>query len=464
MLVHNCRNTTDTLKIFKIYLPAFILWFVWHACFLAEVSAQEAVAADKEAHSSGEETASDHILTRRKDGFYLYTDEGAGFQMRLGGGLQVDYRYYTEEDREDNRFDIRRARLNLSGRLFHLLGYRVSYEFEGNEPQNLLDAYGEIGIYGPNVLRFGQFKVPFSLEWQTSYKNIFFAERSMGWFLDPRRDIGLGLHGDFFQDAVNYAVGVFNGDGTDGSSGGSDNDDPEWAGRFVIAPFKKMSSPWLNSFQIGGSATYENIDVSNVDLHVKSTGMVDTNLSLYVLNSNTKFGVLHDAGEMLRTGLEAAWTFGSLSMQGEYIHLKYTDLKGSSGSARNADFSSWYASAVFWLTGERPEFIHGVPRSITPKKNFSLDRGNWGALGIGCRINHFSGDKDWIKEDAFVSVRKADAFSGALNWVLNPAFALILDYTYTDLSDPIRVQVNPDGSVDYIDKEHVVTLRSQLVF
>ena len=82
----------------------------------------------------------------------------------------------------------------------------------------------------------------------------------------------------------------------------------------------------------------------------------------------------------------------------------------------------------------------------------------------GCRVEHFSGDKDWIMEDAFVSVRKADAFSGAVNWILNPNFGLILDYTYTDLSDPIRVRVNPDGSVDYIDEEHVFTIRSQLVF
>jgi phosphate-selective porin OprO/OprP len=286
----------------------------------------------------------------------------------------------------------------------------------------------------------------------------------MGYYLEPRRDVGLGLRGHFFQDTLNYAVGVFNGDGTDGSSGGSQQDDPELAGRFVIAPFKTMTQPWLNALQIGGSATYENIDLSNVDPDVKSTGMVGTNRSLYVLNSNTKFGVLYDAGNLLRAGLEAAWTFGPLTLQGEYIHLKYTDLTDASGSSRDADFSSWYGSAVFWLTGEHREFLHGIPQSVKPKRNFDPGRGNWGALGIGCRLEHFSGDEDWIKEDAFVSVRKADAFSGAVNWVLNPAFALILDYTYTDLSDPVRVRVNPDGTVDYIDEEHVLTLRSQLVF
>jgi phosphate-selective porin OprO/OprP len=272
------------------------------------------------------------------------------------------------------------------------------------------------------------------------------------------------LSGHFFQDAVNYSVGVFNGDGTDGSSRGSQLDDPELAGRLVLAPFKTMSRSWLNSFQIGASATYEDIDVSNVDLDVKSTGMVDTKRSLYVLNSNTKFGVLHDAGDLLRAGLEVAWTYGPLTLQGEYVYLKYSDLQDASGSSRDAEFSSWYASAVYWLTGEHREFLHGIPRSIKPKRNFDFGRGGWGALGIGCRLEHFSGDEDWINEDAFVSVKEADAFTSAVNWILNPAFALILDYTYTDLSDSIRVRVNPDGTVDYIDEEHVLTLRSQLVF
>jgi phosphate-selective porin OprO and OprP len=477
MYIRNSQTTALTMKIIKICLLAIILTIGNHTCFLAEVSAQESVGIAKDDRSIGgdpesrlkepsskEATASKHILTRHQDGFYLYTDEDKGFQMRLGGGLQMDYRYYAEEERSDNRFDIRRARLYLSGRLFHLLGYRLSYEFEGSEPKNLLDAYGEIAVYGPNILKFGQFKVPFSLEQQTSDKDLFFAERSMGYSLEPRRDIGLGLRGHFLQGAVSYSIGIFNGDGTDGSSGGSQQDDPELAGRLVIAPFKTMPRSWLSSFQIGGSATYENIDISNVDLEVKSTGMVGTNRNLYVLNSNTKFGVLYDAGELIRGGLEAAWAIGPLALQGEYVHLKYTDLEDASGSSRDADFSSWYGSAVYWLTGEHPEFLDSIPQSIRPQKNFDPKRGGWGAFGIGCRIEHFDGDEDWIMEDAFVSVRKATAFSGAVNWVLNPAFALILDYTYTDLSDPIRVRVNPDGAVDYIDEEHVLTLRSQLVF
>jgi len=408
--------------------------------------------------------SSKHGLAWHQDRFYLYADEDGASKLRLGGALQMDYHHYGEEERADNRFDIRRARLLLTGHLFNLLGFRMEYEFQGSGSKELLDAYGEIGIHSPNAVRFGQFKVPFSLEWQTSYKDLLFAERSMGYFLEPGRDVGIMLHGHFFQDAVNYAVGLFNGDGTDGSSRGSEKDTPELASRLVFSPFKTVSWSWLKFFQIGGSVTYADIDLTNVDLSVKSTGMVGTRRSLYQLNSNTKFGVLHDTDQRRRWGLEAAWAWGPLAIQGEYIYLEYTGLKDATGLSRDADFYTWYGSAVFWLTGEHPEFVQGKLQPIKPVKNFDLSQGTWGAFGIGCRVEHFSGDEDWITEDAFVSVREADAFSVALNWAMNPAFRFILDYTYTDLSDPIRVRVEPDGTVDYIDDEHVLTFRGQLSF
>ena len=45
-----------------------------------------------------------------------------------------------------------------------------------------------------------------------------------------------------------------------------------------------------------------------------------------------------------------------------------------------------------------------------------------------------------------------------------PMCRVVLDYTHTELSDPIRVRVLPDGSVDYVDEENVVTLRFGIDF
>jgi phosphate-selective porin OprO/OprP len=391
-----------------------------------------------------------------KGGFYIRSEEEGGMELLLGGAFQTDYRYFAEEERADNRFDIRRARLRFKGQLTRYFRFAMEYEFQGNETNNLVDAFGE-AVFDPLALRFGQFKEPFSLEWQSVNKAQYFSERSMGYYLGPKRDIGVMLHGALFQEAATVALGLFNGDGDDGSAAGPEKDSPEVAARLTLAPFKEAPWLWCRGLHLGASATYAQIDPINVNLRVKSTGMVGTDLNVYVLSHNTKFGVIQDAGSRYRLGLEAAWTVGPVIFQGEYLSLSYTDLATSGNNPPDADFSSWYASASWWLTGERPVLSKGVVKPIYPDRFFNPQQGTWGAFGLAARYNRFRGDENWINPAAFVSAATADAFSLAVNWVLYPMVRMAIDYTHTSLSDPIRVRVLPDGSADYIDVENVVT-------
>lgn len=398
-----------------------------------------------------------------KGGFYIRSEEDGGMELRLGGALQTDYRYIAEEERADNAFDIRRARLRFQGQLTRYLRFKMEYEFQGNETNNLVDAWVE-GVFGKPSLRFGQFKEPFSLEWQTLDKGLYFAERSMGFFLGPKRDVGAMLHGSLFDEVITYAGGVFNGDGDDGSASGLEEDAPEAAGRLVFSPFKRSSVGWLNQFQVGASATYARIDPININVSVKSTGMIGTLKRLYWLTHNTKFGVIQDVEERQRLGVEAAWAVGPLIFQSEYLHLRYTDMVAAGENPEDADFSSWYASGTWFLTGERPLLAGGRVKAVYPKQFFNPREGTWGALGLAVRREHFSGDPDWINPASYVSVETADAYSVALNWVLYPMARIILDFTHTDLSDPIRSRILTDGEAEYIKEENVATLRFSIDF
>ncbi len=398
-----------------------------------------------------------------KGGFYIRSEEEGGMELRIGGAFQSDYRYYTEAERADNRFDIRRSRLCFRGQLTRYFRFGMEYEFQGNETDNLVDAYGE-ALFGPSALRFGQFKEPFSLEWQSVDKAQYFAERSMGFYLGPKRDIGIMLHGSWFQDAIMAAAGLFNGDGDDGAASGPEEDGPEIAARIIFSPFKRSSFPWLNGIQFGASATYAEIDPLNVDLKVKSTGMVGTDRNLYLLTHNTKFGVIQDVRSRQRLNVEAAWAIGPVLIQGEYFTLTYADLEATGDNPVDADFSSWYAGVMWCVTGEKPILSKGVVEPIYPNHFFNPQEGTWGALCLAARVEHFSGDENWINPASFVSVEEADAYSLAVNWVLYPMLRIILDYTHTNLSDPIRVRVLPDGSADYIETENVVTCRFSIDF
>jgi phosphate-selective porin OprO/OprP len=384
-------------------------------------------------------------------------------ELRLGGTFQTDYRYYLEDERVDNRFDLRRSRLLFRGTLTRWFRFGMEFEFQGNETSNIVESYSEL-VHGPHALKMGQFKEPFSLEWQTRDKALFFAERSMAYSLGPKRDIGLMAHGSAFYDALNYSLGIFNGDGEDGATRGNEHDDPEVAARLVIAPFKNSNFDALRSFQIGGSATYARIDLSNVNLKVKSAGMYGSDRNMYVLSNNTKFGMIYDVDDRQRLGLEAAWARGPMLMQAEYAYLKYSGLKPAGEAAMDAEFSAAYASISYCLTGEYQSLSDGVVQPVYPKNFFNPEMGTWGALCLSARLEHFEGDEDWINPASHVSTESADAYSVAFNWILFPMVRIIFDYSHTEFSDPLRVRVLPNGDVDYIDEENVFTCRFSMDF
>lgn len=399
-----------------------------------------------------------------KGGFYIKSEEEGGMEMRLGGSFQSDYRYYAEDERADNRFDIRRARLIFNGKLTQWFRFGMEYEFQGNDTSNLVDAYGE-AVYGSSALRFGQFQEPFSLEALEKNNAILFAERSMGYYLSPPRDVGAMVYSSFFQDRLYLFAGLFNGDGDDGSARGNEHDEPEAAGRVIFAPFKLLESSWIQPLQFGFSGTFVKADNLNIDLRVKSSGMAGTSRNIYELTHNTKFGVIQDVDERVRTAIEAAWVCGPVAIQAEQIDFSYKALDpAGSTPVSDADFSSWYISTAWSLTGEDQILSQGVLQPVYPNRFFNPDEKTWGAFILAARIEHFSGDEDWINPASHVSVRGADGYTLAVNWILFPMCRIIADYSYTDFSDPIRARVLSDGTIDYIDEENCLTLRLSMDF
>ncbi len=395
--------------------------------------------------------------------FVLSASPEKTFIFQLGGVFQTDYRYYNESERADNGFDIRRAQIELTCHFNDWLKLNMEYELKNNVNDRLMDTYAEIA-FTHHALRIGHFKKPFSLEFQTSDTGIYFAERSMGAFLSPGRDVGVMLSGPLLSNHIYYAAGLFNADGEDTSGSGNDHDDPEVIGRLVISPFACSDNDWLKEFQFGGSASYAKINLSDLSLKVKTTGMVDTSRNIYELGHDTKFGVIQDVDDRWRIGGEAAWALESLALQGEYIRLTYSSLTPVGSPSDDAEFSSWYVSGLYFFTGEQLVFKNSVMKRVVPKQSFNPEAGQYGALGLAIRFDHFNGDKHWINPALHVSVDEADAYSLAINWMPFSMHRLVLDYTYTDLSDQIRVRVNTDGSIDYIDKENIVTLRYSIDF
>jgi phosphate-selective porin OprO/OprP len=185
------------------------------------------------------------------------------FRIELGGRLQTDFDAAESGTRTlagqflGSQFLIRRARLNLDGRFYRWIGFRIEAEF--TEGVGLKDAYLDLAFLPEARLRLGQFKVPFSLEELTSSLFIDFVERSIINTLAPMRDRGIMLYGDLMQGAISYYLGGFNGTGEDTSD---NNGDKDLAFRLAFAPFRSSDSFWLKGLQFAGDVTWGNEDSS----------------------------------------------------------------------------------------------------------------------------------------------------------------------------------------------------------
>jgi len=433
---------------------------------------QEAVAAQEEKRvpevaareAKKEEPSSEKgfpIKVTYKDRLRFSDPEGDKFSLYLGGLLQTDYRYYNYEngDPQENKFDLRRVRLLMGGSVFNRVDYKFEYEFQGVSSRRVLDAYVDVRALPYLAVRAGQGKEPFSLEQYTKDMNIFFAERSMGYYLSPHRDIGVMAHASIWDDAFNYGVGVFNGDGVDDTSGG-DVDDPEFTGRAVFSPFKHTNLSWLQGLQIGGSGSYANIDRNNVNVDVKTTGLT----TFFEVATSAKFNVILDAGSRVRYGAELGWSYGPLALMAEYIVEKFDDIRTSSNEF-GFDLDDYYVSLLWMITGEHPYFEHSVFQPIEPKK--SVWKGGFGAVGLALRYDNFTADKSVYENliNMGESVREAKAYTVALNWWLDRYSRIIIDFTRTEFDEPLLIARDSlTGETIFSDYENVLTARFQFAY
>ena len=347
----------------------------------------------------------------------------------------------------------------LGGSIFKRINYLFQYEFQGAGSRRLLDAYGDIHVFPFLSFKIGQYKEPFGLEQSTSDKNLFFAERSMGYYLTPQRDIGVMAHATLFNDRIYYGVGVFNGDGLDDTTGG-DVDDPEVTGRLVFSPFKQMEMPWIEGLQVGGSASYANIDNNNVSIDVETTGLT----TFFEVATRAKFNIIRSADYRARYAAELGWSCGPVAVMAEYVYNLYSDVQTSSDRF-DIKLRDYYVALMWMITGEHFSFKNSLFQPIKPLKN--LWQGGWGAIGVGFRYDNFKAD-DNVYVDLFEpgdSVQKAHAYTFVVNWYLNQFARLLVDFTRTEFDRPLLISRDAlTGTSVFSDYENVLTGRFQLMF
>ena len=184
---------------------------------------------------------------------------GPEIKFTLGGFIQMQYEagdVFAFEGRFgsaaiDDRFRLRRARINLAGDFAEQFDFKMEGEFEQSDvtltvrdlagrtlaSNSTRTEFGATDVwinwhrYPEFQVKAGQYKASFGLEQNTSDQKLFLTERSeVTSALTPERQVGVELWGKPLttvfpeqKDLLTYRLGIFNGNGRNNAI--NDNDE-----------------------------------------------------------------------------------------------------------------------------------------------------------------------------------------------------------------------------------------------
>jgi hypothetical protein len=188
----------------------------------------------------------------------------------------------------------------------------------------LQDAYINYhGVIPHHDFTIGQFKRPIGEEGTRHSGYLDFAERAMVTQDADLRDLGIQVHGTWWNDRFQYWLGAFNG-GSDffGTRGqfqnrSDDNDEKDLAARFLVRPIWNKGC-W-GSMELGASTLW--------GIHGEESNADPVNNPVNGLNRNETNALRHAAWAMYKPmGIVRGWW-----MRGEYGYQKDRAAPGSVG-------------------------------------------------------------------------------------------------------------------------------------
>jgi phosphate-selective porin OprO/OprP len=395
-------------------------------------------------------------FAKSNDGAVL--ENGLGFKskdganvIQLTGRLHTDYRSYTPTyssgqttDPYQDGIENRRARFGVRGQFQKDFKFLLLANF-GNDvgassTTSTIDEFWVNYAANPQLqFTMGQFKMPFSLEQLQSSNNIDFMERSLigqteGEFI-PAKETGFMVHG-IPKPGLTWAVAASRGRANKSTA----VDSTDLIGRATV-----------NFAEIVQNKDY----VAHLGLGY-STGTIKTGVTPASGRTEGRASSAFFTGpalsgdtERTRQGIEAAFAWKGIKLQGEKFNFKYDPATGS-----GQEIQGHYVQAVYNLTGETHAYKDGAFGWVKPNSPFTANGGT-GAWQIGVRASEF--DADGITVVAGKTTR-ATALTYGLTWFLNDNARVMLNYVDTKFGAP----VGTSGS--RVDGEKVVMLRGQLSF
>ncbi len=414
-----------------------------------------------------------------RNGFFLATRDGAN-EVRFTGYVQLDGRFPMDTPTPDT-FLLRRVRPTIDGTVAKHYHFKFQPDF-GEGKTRLLDAFLDLGYFEDlSTTRLGKFKVPQNLEQLASSSNLTFVERSLVANIVPDRDVGVMMYGKPWKGAVEYSVGMWNGnDRAEWLDRGKDSDVDnneafDFGARLQLQPLKNTNSFWLKGLQAAGwfnAGQEEDAYKLGSGKSVLSyrTGPGTAFFKTYS-GSSAVYAVRQD-GLRTRVGYDAAWLVGPVKVTHDFVvtntQLARQDVAEGPFIRRNIPTTAWQIGASWVVTGE--EASH---KDIQPRNPFDPRKNAWGAFELAARFSRlevgheaFDGPVN-LSREGFAAAGGASGASDVtlgVNWYLNNNVKLTLNWVHTSFDDDIEVgSTSGTGRTrTNVREEDAVMVRGQL--
>ena len=440
---------------------------------------------ESEKNTKAEDRAKTEMVGNFSDGIRWESADKKN-SIGLNGRMQLDYRNFSGDDNLiADTFDIRRAYLTVAGKFWEYYTFDLSADLAGLVGSNSISttttctadpctganirsttttdlrqssqldvAWFNVGWWQSAQFRFGQFKMPFSLEEQTSSRFIDFQERSVMNALAPGKERGAMVHGTPLTGLF-YGVAVSTGQGKNNNENDRITDGADYIGR-VGVNIAEMVGQKNAVYHLAAAYSEGKLPVA-----AAASGRTEgRGLTYFSPAAFTGANV-----DRTRTGLEGAVAIGPVKFQAEYTRANYS---GRSALAVDfdRDIDAWYAGVNWAITGEQyaASYRNGAFGRIRPNNNFSPKGSGWGAWELGLRYSNFDAS-DFRNSNAVGTgviantlTNEAQAYTVGIKWLPTPNTRFLLNYIQTEFDTPITLNSIKTG------EEKAVTFRAQFDF
>jgi phosphate-selective porin OprO/OprP len=427
------------------------------------------------------------VLKEKDKNFTIESPNGEN-SISLTGRVHFDGRFYdyNQDDSTSgaassvgaDTFDIRRARIGMKYKFGKYYSGEVTANTVGTSTDVLDVGYLDVAWFEKAKFRFGQFKMPFSLEQLTSSNNIGFIERSFVDSFIPAKERGMQVFGEPVA-GMTYALAVSNGTTSTGSSvtgAEADNrvDNKDVIGRFTVN-FAELMKNKEAVFHLGAAFSKGESPIGTGFGTFRTEARGATFFTQPIVLGGTS---LDKSIDRTRFNLEAAVASGPFKVQSQYVRVSQEFMAPSSATAGTSvtpDINAYYVEALWAITGEKhaDRYKAGAFGGIKPTKEFDASTFTGGAWELGARYSAMDASdfQNILASSSSTNVfttgtgyTKAKAYTVGVKFVPNMNTRYMLEFVNSDFEAPYggtsTLAVNGRSET----QEKAVLFRTQFMF